>query len=321
MQDASRNSESKRPVNHCPSDNLNESDALIEEVDGLCVFDTLAIQLQIHANDTLERRTLSQRFDMPAQLTVMLLLEGEIRVSINQTTCRMSARNGPTGYLWLMSEPGTLVRHIQAGQRVRKVNVSVPLERVESIRLPDSLRDHICLDRPRSSVANWTPSPHALRCAQEILTQRSQQDSKDSLGAFIAGLSMLQQALRNQNDSDRLQTPVVAMPVGDRDMARARMIRERILMGEQRKNTTPQMLAQELGMSVSTLQRLFKAAYGTSVIDFQRTERLKAARTQLLEGGLTVGEVGYRAGYSTLSNFSSAFQRTFGYPPSACMRR
>lgn len=307
-------------MNHCPA-NMNKSDVLIEEVDGLCVFDTLAIQLQIHANDTLERRTLSQRFDMPAQLTVMLLLEGEIQVSINQTNCRMSARNGPTGYLWLMSEPGTLVRHIQAGQRVRKVNVTVPLEGVESIRLPGALRDHISLDTPRSSVAGWPPSPHALRCAQEILTQRGQQDSMHSLEAYIAGLSMLQQALRIKNEFAQLQTRDATISVGDRDMARARKIRDRILMGECEKNATPHKLAHELGMSVSTLQRLFKVAYGTSVVDFQRTERLKAARTQLLEGGLTVGEVGYRAGYSTPSNFSSAFQRTFGYPPSACTRR
>ncbi|MBK1683370.1 AraC family transcriptional regulator [Rhodoferax fermentans] len=83
----------------------------------------------------------------------------------------------------------------------------------------------------------------------------------------------------------------------------------------------PQQLAQELGMSVSTLQRLFKAAYGMSVMAFQRSERLNAARALLMEGRLTVGEAGYRAGYSTVSNFSSAFQRNFGYPPSACMRR
>jgi len=308
-------------VNNCHDDNPSGSDTLIEEVDGLCVFDTLAIQLQIHANDTRERKTLSQRFDMPAQLTVMLLLEGDLRVSINQTSCRMSAGNGPTGYLWLLSEPGTLVRHIQAGQRVRKVNVTVPLDGVESIRLPDALRDHICMDTPRSGVARWEPSPHALRCAQEILTQRGQQDSMHSLEAYIAGLSMLQQALRVTNESARLQTPVAGVPVGDRDMARARKIRERIQMDEHQRNATPEMLSRELSMSVSTLQRLFRAAYGTSVVEFQRTERLKAARTQLLEGGLTVGEVGFRAGYSTVSNFSSAFRRAFGYPPSACVRR
>lgn len=308
-------------MNHPHDDTLSASDALIEEVDGLCAFDTLAIQLQIHANDTLERRTLSQRFDMPAQLTVMLLLEGDVRVSINQTSCLMSAKNGPTGYLWLMTQPGTLLRHIQAGQRVRKVNVTVPLEGVESIHLPEALRDHICLDSPRLRVASWAPSPHALRCAQEILNRRGQQDSMHSLEAYIAGLSMLQQALRIKNGSAHLHTEEAPTPVGDRDMARAQKIRERLLVGERHKTSTPRELAQELGMSVSTMQRLFKSAYGTSVVDFQRTERLKAAKTQLQQGGLTVGEVGYRAGYSTLSNFSSAFQRVFGYPPSACVRR
>ena len=313
------------PSTKCPmsysANKLHESDVLIDEVDGLCVFDTMAMQLQIHANDTLERRTLSQRFDMPAQLTVMLLLEGDIRVTINQTSERMSTRNGPSGYLWLTTKPATLVRHIQAGQRVRKVNVTVPLDSVESIRLPQALREHIGLDQPRTRVASWTPSPHALRCAQEILNQWGQRDSLLSLETYIAGLSLLQQGLRIKNESAQLQATEIRSVLSDRDMARAIRIRDRLLSGEPQKHTTPEVLAQELGMSVSTLQRLFKAAYGTSVVEFQRSERLKAARTLLLKGGLTVGEVGYRAGYSTLSNFSSAFQRTFGYPPSACMRR
>ena len=293
-------------------------DTLIREVDGLCVFDTLAIQLQIHANDSLERKTLSQRFPMPAQLTVMLLLEGEVRVSINQTHCLMSAQNGPVGYLWLATQPGLLIRHMRAGQRVRKVNVSVPINGVSDIRLHPELREHICVDSPRSAVASWAPSPHALRCAQEIISQ--QQDGVHSLETYIAGLSLFQQALRISDEGVQSEAPAAPLPVKARDMARARKIRERIVSSEAHATAAPQSLAQELGMSVSTLQRLFKAAYGTSVMHFQRTERLKLARTRLLEGRLTVGEASYQAGYSNVSNFSSAFQRTFGYPPSVCTR-
>ena len=304
------------------ANDLPAPNTLIEKVDGLCAFDTLSIQMQIHANDTLERKSLSQRFDIPAQLTVMLLLEGDIQVSINQTSCRMSAHDGPAGYLWLMTKPGALVRHIKAGQRVRKVNVTVPLEDVERIQLPNELREHIGLDTPRPSVASWSPSPQALRCAQDILTQRGQPgNSMHSLQSSIAGLSMLQQALRITHEETRPHLPAATLQVNDRDMVRASMIRDRILMSEAHQNAAPQQLAQELGMSVSTLQRLFKAAYGMSVMSFQRTERLNAVRALLMEGRLTVGEAGYRAGYSTVSNFSSAFQRTFGYPPSACMRR
>lgn len=291
------------------------------DVDGLCAFDTLSIQLQIHANDTLERKSLSREFDMPAQLTVMLLLEGDILVSVNGTRCHMSARHGPVGYLWLTTRPGTLVRHIQAGQRVRKVNVTLPLDDVDSIALPPELREHITLDSPRASVARWAPSPQALRFAQEILTQRGHQDSMHSLQSYIAGLSMLQQALRITHEAARPQARTIDAPLRDRDMGRAQKIRDHIQQNEACCHITPQQLAQELGMSASTLQRVFKATYGMSIMEFQRSERLKAARAMLLEGGLTVGEAGYRAGYSTVSNFSTAFQRTFGYPPSACMQR
>ena len=308
-------------VNTCDSlDSASKPDTLVREVDGLCVFDTLAIQLQIHANDSRERKTLSQRFPMPAQLTVMLLLEGDVRVSINETSCLMSARKGPVGYLWLVTQPGLLIRHMQAGQRVRKVNVSVPINEVSGIHLPPELREHICLDQPRSSVVSWSPSPQAMRCAQEILTQHDRQDDVNALETYVAGLSMFQQALKISHEGISHDAPVAPLPVKARDMARARKIRERIMSSEAHTTAAPQALAQELGMSVSTLQRLFKATYGTSVMHFQRTERLKMARTKLLEGRLTVGEASYQAGYSNVSNFSSAFQRAFGYSPSACMR-
>jgi AraC-like DNA-binding protein len=297
------------------------SGSLAQAVDGLCVFDSLALQLQIHANDTLERKTLARRFDTPPQLTIMLLLEGEIGVSINQTRCRMSARQGPVGYLWLLSRPGTLIRHTHAGHRVRKVNVTLSLEGVESLQLQPALRASIDLDQPRTSVAQWVPNPHAIRCAQEILGHQRQQGSLRSLDAFISGLSLFQQALKTTVQQSSIETSAGPAPLKDRDMMRARKIRELILSHAPHETACPQQLAQALGMSVSTLQRLFKAAYGSSVMEFQRSERLKAARSQLLNGGLTVGEVSYRAGYSTASNFSSAFQRAFGYPPSACTRR
>jgi len=295
-------------------------DTLIDAVDGLCAFESLALQMQVHANDTLERRTLSQRFDLPAQLTVMLLLEGEVRVAINQTPCWMSARQGPVGYLWLMTAPGTLVRHIRAGQRVRKVNVTVPLSALEGIRLPAALQEVLCLDTPRPAVMSWAPTPHALRCAQEILSRR-EDDGLQALEACIAGLSMLQQALRAASECASGRQRTRGLAPADRDMARARLIRARLQGDVAQKTATPVALARELGMSESTLQRVFRAAYGTSIVAFQRQERLQRARVQLLAGGLTVGEVGYRAGYAKLSNFSSAFQRTFGYPPSACVRR
>lgn len=304
-----------------PLANAAPLDTLVREVDGLCVFDTLDIQLQVHANDTLERKTLSQRFEMPAQLTVMLLLEGDIRFSVNGSAYQMSARNGPVGHLWLLTQPGTLVRHIQAGQRVRKVNVTLSLEGVESIHLPPELRKHVCLDSPRPGVAQWEPSPHALRCAQELLTGHGTRAHMHSLHTYIAGLSLFQQALQATNGPMPLNPPQDGAALSDRDMDRARKIRDCIQACDTQQAPTPQTLARELGMSVSTLQRLFKAAYGMSVMEFTRTERLKLARCLLLQGGLTVGEAGYRAGYTTASNFSAAFQRTFGYPPSACTRR
>jgi AraC-like DNA-binding protein len=79
-------------------------------------------------------------------------------------------------------------------------------------------------------------------------------------------------------------------------------------------------IASRNGMSISTLQRVFKTCFGTTVHEFVRTRRLELARLALLDKGLTVGEAAFQAGYSSPANFSTAFQRAFGYRPSACLR-
>jgi AraC-like DNA-binding protein len=301
------------------SDEPAQGGRLRKVVDGLCVFDTLNLQLQVHANDSLERESQAQQFDMPPQLTIMLLLEGDLQVSVNGNVYRMSAQHGPVGHLWLLAQPGKLVRHTKKGQRVRKVNATLSLDGVESIDLPAELKAHICLDSPRASIARWTPSPNALRCAHDLLSQHATPSGLRSLQTCIAGLSLFQQAVQAVQGLDRVRSPEEMANLSDRDAERARRIRECIQQHDLREPPSPQALANAFGMSVSTLQRLFKAAYGMSVMEFTRKERLQSARKALLQGRLTVGEAGYRAGYNTASNFSTAFQRTFGYPPSACV--
>ncbi len=54
-------------------------------------------------------------------------------------------------------------------------------------------------------------------------------------------------------------------------------------------------------------------------MEFVRTRRLDMVLRDLLDHGITVGEAAHRAGYSNTANFSTAFQRQFGYPPSVCL--
>jgi AraC-like DNA-binding protein len=73
--------------------------------------------------------------------------------------------------------------------------------------------------------------------------------------------------------------------------------------------------AREGGVSVNTLQRLFRAMHGTTVFEHLRAMKLQRAREALERDGVPVSEAAYRAGYTSAANFTTAFKRRFGVSP------
>jgi AraC-like DNA-binding protein len=80
---------------------------------------------------------------------------------------------------------------------------------------------------------------------------------------------------------------------------------------------TLETISQEAGMSVNTLQRLFRAVLGLTIFEYVRSRKLIRARNALEREGITIAEASYLAGYSSPSNFATAFRRFFGIPPSS----
>lgn len=74
-------------------------------------------------------------------------------------------------------------------------------------------------------------------------------------------------------------------------------------------------LAREAGMSQSTLSRLFRKEYGTTVFSYLRNTRLDLA-AQMLSQGMSVTETAFSVGYNNLSYFSKEFKKRFGTSPS-----
>jgi AraC-like DNA-binding protein len=98
--------------------------------------------------------------------------------------------------------------------------------------------------------------------------------------------------------------------------ARRRMLEAREVLTS-RLSDLPSLseLARTVGVSTSTLKSGFRRAFGTSVYEYARAERLSLARATLLEGSRGVSEVAWAVGYRSLSHFSDAYRRQFGEPP------
>jgi AraC-like DNA-binding protein len=76
-----------------------------------------------------------------------------------------------------------------------------------------------------------------------------------------------------------------------------------------------EVLAEQVGMSESSLHHHFKAVTNMTPMQYQKQLRLHEARRLMLVEGLDVGAAGYTVGYQSPSQFSREYRRLYGLPP------
>ncbi len=74
-------------------------------------------------------------------------------------------------------------------------------------------------------------------------------------------------------------------------------------------------LAEQVGMSGSSLHHHFKAVTNMTPMQYQKQLRLNEARRLMLAEGLDVGAAGFNVGYQSPSQFSREYRRFFGLSP------
>ena len=108
-------------------------------------------------------------------------------------------------------------------------------------------------------------------------------------------------------------TPAIEQRLSD--LAWLRRVRDRI----DREYAQPldvEALARDAYMSAGHLSRQFKIAYGESPYSYLMTRRIERAMALLRRGDLSVTEVCFEVGCSSLGTFSTRFTELVGMPPS-----
>jgi AraC-like DNA-binding protein len=105
-----------------------------------------------------------------------------------------------------------------------------------------------------------------------------------------------------------------------RNLARLRRVRDRIDR-EYERPLDVEALARGAHMSAGHLSRDFKLAYGESPYSYLMTRRIERAMALLRRGDLSVTEVCFAVGCSSLGTFSSRFTELVGMPPSTYRRQ
>ncbi|WP_350291470.1 AraC family transcriptional regulator [uncultured Croceitalea sp.] len=75
-------------------------------------------------------------------------------------------------------------------------------------------------------------------------------------------------------------------------------------------------LSKAIGFNTTRLKKEFKAIFGVPVFKYLQNERLTSAHKLISENEATVQEAAWQVGYDSLSSFSNAFAKKFGYRPS-----
>jgi AraC-like DNA-binding protein len=111
--------------------------------------------------------------------------------------------------------------------------------------------------------------------------------------------------------------PVAAQRL--RDLALLRSVRDRIDR-EYARPLNVESLARDAHMSAGHFSREFRLAYGESPYGYLMTRRIERAMALLRRGELSVTEVCFEVGYSSLGTFSSSFTQLVGMSPSSYRR-
>ena len=75
-------------------------------------------------------------------------------------------------------------------------------------------------------------------------------------------------------------------------------------------------LSKVIGLNTFKLKKEFKEFFGVPVFKYLRNERLTLAHKMIRNQEATVQEAAWHVGYDSLSSFSNAFAKKFGYRPS-----
>lgn len=105
-----------------------------------------------------------------------------------------------------------------------------------------------------------------------------------------------------------------------RDLALLRRVRDR-MDREYAQPLDVEALARGVNMSAGHLSRQFRLAYGESPYGYLMTRRIERAMALLRRGDLSVTEVCFAVGCSSLGTFSTRFTELVGMPPSTYRRQ
>lgn len=216
-----------------------------------------------------------------------------------------------------VAEPDAYRRQAHRGQAEHKLVLSLLPEWLEQLGGEDArARARIQAFGARHLARlDWRPSARAIALAHQIVHGPERPGLIEQLYQEARVMEIVAEGLAAVAGE---APPQAALSL--REHRRLRELQGRLDAGEFEQGGLAE-IANSVGMSVSSLQRSFKAFAGEGLFEYLRGRKLDAAREALAREGLSVGQAAALAGYGNAANFATAFKRRFGCSPSALRAR
>ena len=274
--------------------------------------------LSVHCGHGVETRNLSSMAELPPGLSFNLLFRGSVDFSLGGRRYRLGARDlSPvecSGFA--LSRPEMMTRFTRSGAYVDKLNIFVQQSWLQQRCQSEAGTVQVQRLFARHAIPHfWAADAETESLARRLMALDAAQSFSEQLQQEQLAIELLSRCV-DAFDAQLLAGDVrpAALP-GASDFLLKQRVDEKL-----RDCRGLEEIASALGVSVSTLQRKFKALYGTTVIDYVRRRRLEIARAALIMDGLSIGEAAYLAGYNHASNFVAAFKKAFQVTPAQLVR-
>lgn len=282
---------------------------------GRLVAVQLSSELHLHLADCVETQTAVSHAEVVPGISINIVYEANLRFSLGDhqyvLTHSANEQGGPLLHALVIGQPDMFRRHIEPGNRVRKLNLTISIDWLKA-RLGAGFNIIERLTRNHAQSRTWPLPQELIEVADSLMSVSDNPGFSEKLVLESEAIKIVSHVLESLHSAyGGYHQPD---SVGHYSLLA-------LVDGNLERGANLKEIAKEGRMSVSTLQARFKRTFGITVQRYIRKRLLDRARRQMIGGGSSIGEAAYQAGYNHSSNFITAFRKEFGLTPAQCIEQ
>jgi len=283
-------------------------------------FKQLPSGIDLHYTEATENNDGQSTAELSACLSINILLSGKVDFSLDNHRYQIKVEDKPLLFINTISSNQLFTRHFHKNSQVKKLNMTVDkawlFARCTSSVEREQIED---LFHQQHSVFQWSQSDNLVALVELLLNKMNKSCFSElfeieqlAFQLFNLCFQLLTETIEQKEFSkvsSTLYTTNSSYSYEDKVEA---LLHQNLSLND---------IAQNLGASISTLQRYFKSKHQLPLKEYIRNQKLEYARRAILFEKLTIGEAAYSAGYNHVSNFNIAFKKYFAMTPSELQKK